>query len=208
MNSLKRLAAHPMRAPSPRVVARFAAAFIVAILLWFVLRDPLVGLHMRVANVILQKSGYASAQLVLKDAELYLQVRPASTSAEEQTDRLYRRGNRYGITWSSIFFMCLLLCVPLRVARRRWRYLLIVALIFFSHDSITLILSALSHPAVHAASGEISASGTWAAQLHRGLAAHQFLVFSVLCLLFLPLFVGEPQPRASSLSINEPPDPV
>jgi hypothetical protein len=208
MNSLKRLAAQPMRAPSPRVVARFAAAFIIAILLWFVLRDPLVGLHMRVANVILQKSGYASAQLVLKDAELYLQVRPASTSAEEHADRLYRRGNRYGITWSSIFFMCLLLCVPLRVARRRWRYLLIVALIFFSHDSITLILSALSHPAVHAASGEISGSGAWAALLHRGLAAHQFLIFSVLCLLFLPLFVDAPQTRASSLSINEPPDPV
>jgi hypothetical protein len=104
--------------------------------------------------------------------------------------------------------MCLLLCVPLRVARRRWRYLLIVALIFFSHDSITLILSALSHPAVHAASGEISGSGAWAALLHRGLAAHQFLIFSVLCLLFLPLFVDAPQTRASSLSINEPPGPV
>jgi hypothetical protein len=199
MNSLKRLATQPIQTPRPRVIARFAGSLIVAILLWFVLRDPLVGLHMRVANVVLQKSGYASAQLVLKDAELYLRVRSASAIENEDADRLYRRGNRYGITWSSIFFMCLLLCVPLRVTRRHWRYLLLVALIFFSFESVLLLLSALGHPAVRALSAEITQVGEWSARVYRVLSMHRYLVFTMLCLLFLPLFVDEPQPRASSL---------
>ena len=199
MKHLERLATQPIRVPRPRVIARFGAAFIVALLLWFVLRDPLVGLHIGVANVILQKSGYASAQLVLKDDEMYLRVRPPSASENEHDgDRLYRRGNRYGITWSSIFFLCLLLCVPLRVTRRRWRYVLLLALLFFSLDSVALILSALSHPAVQFVSGEIRALGKWAARLHHGLAVHQLLVFSMLCLLFLPLFTDEPRPRSAS----------
>jgi hypothetical protein len=198
MKSLKRLATQPIRAPRPRVLARFAAAFIVAVLAWFLLRDPLVGLHMRFANRILQKSGYETAQLAVKDGELCLRVRKPVVSESESSYRYYPRGNKYGITWNSLFFMCLLLCVPLRVAKKRWWYLLIVALIFFGLDSFPLILSAVKHPAVGSISGEITRAGEVAAWMLRVLNMHRVLFLTMICLLFLPLFVDEPQSHAST----------
>lgn len=185
MNSFKRLAAQPVRAPSPRVIVRFPVAFIVAILLWFAVRDPLVGLHVRVTNVMLGAAGHSDAGLVLQDNEMYLRIQQPAVSENGSTDRLYRKGNRHGTSWSSIFYLTFLLCIPLRAAARRWRYLLAVALIFFAVDNAILLTSALCHPMLLA-----GGSGAWAVTVQRHLATHSLLLFTLLCLLFLPLFAA------------------
>lgn len=137
-----------MPIPHPACIVRFLMASILAIALWYVIRAPLVSVEASIVNQVLQHSVLRKTDIFVKESELHLRVRHVSGKGKKDTTQTYRKGNKYGTTWSSIFFVALCLCMPFRYLRRRWPYLIAARVLLLITQCASLVLLVARHPAV------------------------------------------------------------
>ena len=196
VNRLKQLTLKPLCMPRPRLLVRFFLAFIVALSLWFLIRAPLVKAHVYIANVALRISGNEDAQVILSDSAMCLRIAQPTVARDRPVYRDYRRGNKYGVGWTSIFYFTLCLCVPLRIAKKRWWYLCLVAIVFFSMENYLLVrlaLSCVARTQAQIGGGALASSQSGRHQL--SFEVYSYVLLAATCLLFLPLCFGKPGSR-------------
>ena len=196
MIRLKKLTLTPLCLPHPRLLIRLSLAFIVAISLWFLIRDPLVEAHVYVANVALRLSGNGNAQIAVTDSKIWLRIAQPAAAGDNPVYRSYPRSRKYGLGWCSIFYLILCLCVPWSIAKKRWWYLCLVALLFFSIENYHLIRSALR--CVTPGQAKLRVVDLISMQSGRNdvaLTVYSRVLLALPCLLFLPLLFAKPGSR-------------
>jgi hypothetical protein len=146
---------------------RFVIASALAVSAWYLIRDPLIVAEAGAANLVLRHSPFRDATILVEESCMQLSVYPNSTNENSDTPRTYSKRNKYGTTWSSIFYVGALLCIPFRIVRRRWTHLIAAAVMLFIAQTASLLFLVITHPAIYTMGHEIRVYGPGAVMFRR-----------------------------------------